>query len=183
MMTKLPTEIDPLLKKFNRSLRRTVTEGSEEDVKKHREWAKRIAGGVGVVAKKDGKFVLVRHTPESWGSSHIYWAFPGGAVEHGEAFEEAAIREFKEETGLEVEISDLVSVHEHVLKSPKGERSVFYVAIFKGKVVGGEVKPAHPNEISEVKLFDKVPSEELVPWLRDALRHAWTIFYGHESSS
>lgn len=166
-MTELPTEIKALLKKFNRPLGRIVTEGSEEDVRKHREWTKRIAGGVGVVAKKDGKFVLIRHTRESWGNSHIYWAFPGGAVEHGEAFEEAAVREFKEETGLEVEISDLDSVHEYILKSPKGERSVLYVAIFRGEVVGGEVRPVHPNEISEVKLFDKVPSEGLVPWLRE----------------
>lgn len=46
----------------------------------------------------DDKILMVCHrTP-----SRTYWTFPGGGVNEGEAFEQAAIREVKEETGLDV---------------------------------------------------------------------------------
>ena len=39
------------------------------------------------------------------------WGFPGGALELGETPEMAAIREVKEETGLDVEIVDLIGIY------------------------------------------------------------------------
>jgi 8-oxo-dGTP diphosphatase len=46
---------------------------------------------------KDNKILLVKIT---YGSNKDYWMIPGGFVEDGETFEEAAIREVKEETGI-----------------------------------------------------------------------------------
>ena len=77
---------------------------------------------------------------------------------------------------MDVKISDLVSLHEHVVRSPQGNQSVFYVATFSGKVVGGKMKPEKPDEISEVKLFEEVPKKELIPWLQDTyymFKHEW----------
>ena len=170
-MNELPVQIEFLSKKYSKKLERIIVERSEKQVQKHKAWLKKRLGGVGVIAEKNGKFVLVRHTPEYWGNFHNYWAFPGGAVEHREDFEEAAVREFKEETGLKVKISNLISIHEHIIRSPQGNQSVFYVATFEGKVVGGKMKPENPNEISEVKLFDKVPERGLAPWLQDPSYH------------
>ena len=166
-MSELPVQIKSLLKKYGKKIKRVVHERSEEEVQGARIWRERLAGAVGVIAKMDGKFVLVRHTPESRGNAHHYWAFHGGGVEHGEDFEEAAIREFKEETGLDVEVTGLFSVHEHVARSPRGSQLVFYVATFKGKVVGGEMRPEKPNEISQIRLFEELPEKDLVPWLRE----------------
>jgi 8-oxo-dGTP diphosphatase len=52
-----------------------------------------------------------------------YWATPGGAVEDGETFEQAAIRELEEETGIRSdEAGPQVGRREFVLQLPDGER-------------------------------------------------------------
>ena len=53
---------------------------------------------------KDDKILMVCHqTP-----SRTYWTFPGGGVNEGEPLEQAAVREVKEETGLDVKVVRLL---------------------------------------------------------------------------
>jgi len=57
----------------------------------------------------DDKILMVCHkTP-----SRTYWTFPGGGVNENETFEQAAIREVKEETGLDVKIASLLFEEEY----------------------------------------------------------------------
>jgi 8-oxo-dGTP pyrophosphatase MutT (NUDIX family) len=53
----------------------------------------------------------------------VHWATPGGGVEEGETFEEAAIRELREETGIHTaQVAGPVGQREVLLQLPDGER-------------------------------------------------------------
>jgi mutator protein MutT len=68
------------------------------------------------------------------------WGFPGGVMELGESAEEAAIREVREETGLEVKIDSMLGVYtqyHHVYANGDQVQPIMFM--FKGSVVGGEL--------------------------------------------
>lgn len=66
----------------------------------------RVAG----ILVKDDQILLVRH--EKDGKS--YWLIPGGGVDFGESAEQALIREFQEEVGLDIKVGKLVLVHDSI---------------------------------------------------------------------
>lgn len=115
----------------------------------------------GVVATIEGRILLVRRNHEP---ARGRWSFPSGYVDAGEAVEAAAVREVREETGVEVRIERLLGVY-----SGPGE-DVIFVA-YAGEVTGGE--PAPGDEASEVALFapDELPA---LPFPHDdAIIEAW----------
>ena len=63
---------------------------------------------VAVITGKEGKVLLGRrnHDPKNG-----LWTFPSGYVNEGEALEDAAYRETKEETGIEVQLERLLAVY------------------------------------------------------------------------
>ena len=86
-------------------------------------------GGVRVIILDDeNRMLMVKQHHED----HDIWMVPGGGIEAGENAAEAAVREVKEETGLEIEAGPLVWHVEEV--SDRGQR---FVNFFLGKVTGG----------------------------------------------
>ena len=57
------------------------------------------------IAKKENKILLLKRHPKSK-TGACQWELPGGKVEKGEFFDEALIREFKEETNLDVTLGE-----------------------------------------------------------------------------
>jgi len=86
------------------------------------------------------------------------WCLPGGGVEEGESLAEAGIREVKEETGLDVELTRLVGVYSRMGGGMHDVHAVLYTA----KPLGGELK-TQPHETIEVDYFpfDELPDEML----------------------
>ena len=86
------------------------------------------------------------------------WCLPGGGVEEGESLAEGAIREAKEETGLDVKLTRLVGVYSRMGVGMHDVHAVLYTA----KPVGGELR-TQPNETIEVAYFpfDQLPDELL----------------------
>lgn len=68
------------------------------------------------------------------------WGFPGGAIELGETPEMAAIREVKEETGLDVEVSDLIGVYTDCdMAYPNGDLAHSICIAYELKTIGGQL--------------------------------------------
>lgn len=76
------------------------------------------------------------------------WILPSGGVEEGESLAQAAIRETKEETGLDVELSRLVGVYSRL-----GSFSPGYMVLFAARPIGGEIQ-CQPGETIAIEWFD-----------------------------
>ena len=100
-----------------------------------RRYPTRPIVGVGTVVL-DGDMVLMiqRGKPPRQGS----WSLPGGAQELGETIHEAARREVREETGLEIEIFGLIDVVDSVRPDADDKIEYHYTLIdMAGHAVGG----------------------------------------------
>jgi 8-oxo-dGTP diphosphatase len=67
---------------------------------------------VGGLCVQEHRILLVNHA--LYGPEGIFWSPPGGGVQFGESAQQALVREFREETGLDVEVGELLFVHEHI---------------------------------------------------------------------
>lgn len=108
---------------------------------------------VGVLLEKDGKLMLTRRGIEPF---YGWWDLPGGFLEVGEHPEEGARREIEEETGLKVEITQLLSIEMDVY----GENNCSTLNLhYRAKLVGGEEKP--DSDITEIRWFsaDELPEK------------------------
>ena len=106
------------------------------------------------------------------------WSMPGGAVEEDETLEQAVIREVCEETGLLVEIKDIVAVNECFFRK-KDEHAIFIT--FKGEIIGGNISIKYPEEISEITWVDISKADELMPYhksgIGELIHNFATYFY------
>ncbi|WP_078433731.1 NUDIX hydrolase [Metabacillus halosaccharovorans] len=93
------------------------------------------------------------------GDHFSYYTLPGGAVEPEETLAEAAIREVKEETGLDVEIDGVFSVSEAFFEE-RGHHAIFFT--FRGKIIGGDINISMPDEIEEITWMDSQEAEEYI---------------------
>lgn len=102
------------------------------------------------------------------------WALPGGAMEIGEALVQTAIRETREETGLEVEPEYIVGIYtnpDHVVAFSNGEVRQQFSLCFACRIVGGEFRVS--EESTEVGFFSPEEIEHLNihPSIRLRIQH------------
>lgn len=107
---------------------------------------------VAIVQDEHGRVLLIHKTDND------LWALPGGGHELGETIADTVVREVKEETGYDVEVTRLSGTYTnpgHVMAYEDGEvRQQFSIA-FTAKCVGGEAQTS--SESKRVEWFD--PSE------------------------
>ncbi len=116
---------------------------------------------VGVVCLRGDEVLLIRRgTPPRLNQ----WSLPGGRLEWGETLEVAALRELKEETGVEAELLGLLDVVDGVFPArPGGEITRHYVMIdYAARWTGGE--PVAGDDAAEAKFVTLDEAMALVEW-------------------
>ncbi|NUT18750.1 MAG: NUDIX domain-containing protein [Hamadaea sp.] len=127
-----------------------------------------VAGGSAIVTDQLGRILLQRRADSG------NWALPGGVMDIGETLEQCVIREVREETGLDIEITGLVGIYTdpaHVIAYDDGEVRQQFNITFTGTVTGGELQRS--NESTDVRFvhpadLDALPMHETI---RLRLRH------------
>lgn len=118
-----------------------------------------------IIEMSEGGLVLVRR---AIAPGYGKWVFPGGYVDRGEQVHAAAIREAREECGLEIALGRLVNVYSYPGRTP-------IVLVYSARALGGTLST--DDECLEVRVFD--PTD--IPWdnlafrsTREALRDYMT---------
>lgn len=112
-----------------------------------------------VIFDGQGRILLFKHTHRKF-----EWGIPAGGLEHHEQPADAIVREFFEETGMQIQIEQLLTA---VSAREDHHISMIYLC----KIVNGEFKESH--EISEMKYFESnhlpdkmlTSEKELIKWV------------------
>jgi ADP-ribose pyrophosphatase YjhB (NUDIX family) len=100
-----------------------------------------------VIENEAGEVLLIQR------SDNGNWAVPGGAIDLGESMTDAAIRETREETGIECEITGLIGIYtdpKHIiLYTSNGEARQEFSILLKGRAVSGT--PTTSDESTKVE--------------------------------
>jgi 8-oxo-dGTP pyrophosphatase MutT (NUDIX family) len=122
-----------------------------------------------VVANDAGEILLIRR------SDNGNWALPGGAIDLGESLTQAAIRETREETGIDCEITGLTGIYTDpghvILYESNGEVRQEFSIVLTAHPIGGQPTPS--DESTEVRW---VPPAEIQDYAMD---QAMRLRIGH----
>ena len=91
-----------------------------------REYPGHPVVGVGAVVVRDGRALVVRRAHEPRKGE---WSLPGGLLDLGESLVDAARREIREETGLEVELGPIIETFDRVHRDAEGRIRYHFVIV------------------------------------------------------
>lgn len=120
-----------------------------------------------VIFERDGQVLLARRYQTGYRDGE--YGLPAGHIEAKEYASETAIREIKEEVGVDIAPADLIPVHIMHRHCPDHERVDFF---FVAKKWQGELRNAEPEKCDDIRWFDfdKLPPDT-IPYIRTAIEH------------
>ncbi|MBQ4227039.1 MAG: NUDIX domain-containing protein [Clostridia bacterium] len=130
---------------------------------------KLILNAADALIVREGKILFQRRADNG------KWGLIGGLLELNETYEEAAIREIREETGLEVKLESFLGIfHNHDMVWPNGDRAHVISACYTASIVRGE--PRIDEESFELRFFGK---DEIPPlFAQDHIEELKAYFSG-----
>jgi ADP-ribose pyrophosphatase YjhB (NUDIX family) len=132
--------------------------------------ANSIAVAVSAFIQDDeGRILMIRRTDND------LYSIPGGQLELGETLAEAAVREVREETGIECEVTGVIGLYSnprHVIAYDDGEVRQEFSICFRARYIGGTLRTS--EESSEAIWVDKssLPSLQVHPSIKLRIEHA-----------
>lgn len=128
--------------------------------------SQRIVVAVGAIVQgDDGRYLLVKHTPERKGFWQDRWIFPGGKLETGEGVVSGIEREVKEETGLDIVVGRANPWAERIERD--GELVPLHVLYFThmARAVGGHLTPG--SDVGEARWVSVTEMRQVWPEMHE----------------
>lgn len=106
----------------------------------------------GAIIEREGHVLLVQRAHSPYRGD---WDIPGGFCEEGELPADAARREVREETGLEIQIGALVGMWHDAYERPGQPTRATLNVYFLARLAGDEREPSASAEVRSVAWFDE----------------------------
>ena len=151
-------------------MRRDQDNTVDQETEESREYPNRPFVAVGVVVLRDNQVLLIRRgNPPRAGE----WSLPGGSQHLGETVRETAVREVREETGVEIGTPEFLEVIDAILRDENDRIRYHYTLIdFRAEWAGGEPRAADDAQHAEWIPLDRLDEldlwEKTVQVIRDA---------------
>jgi ADP-ribose pyrophosphatase YjhB (NUDIX family) len=132
--------------------------------------ANSIAVAVSAFIQDDeGRILMIRRTDND------LYSIPGGQLELGETLAQAAVREVREETGIECEATGIIGLYsnpEHVISYDDGEVRQEFSICFRANFNGGTTRTSEESREVSWVYANQVENLNVHPTIRLRLRHA-----------
>ncbi len=126
--------------------------------------------GVHALIVKDGCILLVKRAKDP---NKGMWGIPGGRLELGETYSEAAKRELLEECSIEIEIERLLDVTDYILRDEQDRIKYHFLLLYLlARYRKGTVKAESDEEEAKWVPFEKITELETHPHLKALLKKA-----------
>jgi len=105
----------------------------------------------GIIKNSDGEILIVKRHPKSRTDPDT-WELPGGKVDEGESFDDALVREIKEETNLDCKVGDLAIAIQHDYPYKRTVQMIMHLDDVEGELmISDEHTDAKYASINEIK--------------------------------
>ncbi len=120
----------------------------------------------GVLIEND-RILLIEHSK----NDKKYWLVPGGGVDWGESTAESLIREYKEETNLDIEVESFLFISETIAPDKKKHVINLYFKIRRKPDSAAEIRLGDESMLTDLKFVtkDEIKNIKLYPNIKEQL--------------